>query len=150
MKDVTTEKKSLFVIGENRYETFGFENAPKASKELIKIPLDPSIPIDKITKLKAEESNSFFGDWEDNPQELEKKTTCDGYPRYLIDLVCSGHGTCLGNNICEFAIFFDFDKKMCFFINDTFADAILVSAIGQNSQRIKNGLLLSWISWHQF
>jgi len=102
MKDVTTGKKSMFAIGSNLYKTFGFENAPKESNELIKIPLDPSISIDKITKLKADHYNSFFGDWEDDPQELERRITCGGYPRYLTDLVCSGHGTCLGDDKCEF------------------------------------------------
>jgi len=107
MKDMTSGNNSLFAIGENRNNVFGFENAPEFSRSLIRVPLDPSIPINRITKVKAQTHNSYFGVWEENPNEEYEIIKCDGYPNYLTDLVCNkGHGTCVETNKCKFVNFF--------------------------------------------
>ena len=139
MRDLKTAKKSLFVIGENR-GGFGYENAPKFASELIKVPLDPSIRIDSITKVKAQATNSYIGNWEENPKEENERIQCGGTPGHLKDLVCNqGHGECVGFNTCRQVfcnLFF-----LNFYFSDTLhsfsKDAMTITSIGRLSPNHK-------------
>ena len=58
-----TNKKGVYVVGENTESVFGFETNVKSAQTPLKVEFPDDFPLESINDVHAYVENSFIGDW---------------------------------------------------------------------------------------